>query len=133
VGVDAEGLVVHQLPPQARVILRDAVPSISPGRRHVGCEGAVSFWILLRHAGQVIVEDDYDGEFRFGDRPLDALQTLDRAASVFYVGTFSKSLPARRASRLVAEARKLGVRIHALGVTTHAVRSSAACCSVMAR
>src|SRR5262249_30945711 len=43
-----------------------------------------------RHA--VVVEDDYDGEFRFGGRPLDALQTLDRSESVFYVGTFSKSL-----------------------------------------
>ena len=40
----------------------------------------------------VIIEDDYDGEFRLGDRPLDALQTLDRSESVFYVGTFSKSL-----------------------------------------
>ena len=40
----------------------------------------------------VIVEDDYDGEFRYGGRPLDALQTLDREARVFYVGTFSKSL-----------------------------------------
>jgi GntR family transcriptional regulator/MocR family aminotransferase len=42
--------------------------------------------------GAVVIEDDYDGEFRFGERPLDALQTLDRAESVFYVGTFSKSL-----------------------------------------
>lgn len=40
----------------------------------------------------MVVEDDYDGEFRFGGRPLDALQTLDRHRSVFYVGTFSKSL-----------------------------------------
>jgi GntR family transcriptional regulator/MocR family aminotransferase len=40
----------------------------------------------------VIIEDDYDGEFRYGGRPLDALQTLDREARVFYVGTFSKSL-----------------------------------------
>jgi GntR family transcriptional regulator/MocR family aminotransferase len=39
-----------------------------------------------------IIEDDYDAEFRFGVRPLDALQTLDRAGSVFYVGTFSKVL-----------------------------------------
>jgi len=40
----------------------------------------------------VIIEDDYDGEFRFGGRPLDALQSLDRTESVFYIGTFSKSL-----------------------------------------
>jgi GntR family transcriptional regulator/MocR family aminotransferase len=40
----------------------------------------------------VVIEDDYDGEFRFGTTPRDALQTLDRSGSVFYVGTFSKSL-----------------------------------------
>ena len=40
---------------------------------------------------------------RFAERPLDALQTLDRAQSVFYVGTFSKSLlPDFRLGYLVA-------------------------------
>jgi GntR family transcriptional regulator/MocR family aminotransferase len=50
---------------------------------------------LLAHArahDAVVIEDDYDGEFRFGGRPLDALQTLDREGRVFYVGTFTKSL-----------------------------------------
>jgi GntR family transcriptional regulator/MocR family aminotransferase len=51
----------------------------------------------------VVIEDDYDGEFRFLDRPLDALQTLDRAQSVFYVGTFSKCLlPDLRLGYIVA-------------------------------
>ncbi|HET6971843.1 MAG TPA: PLP-dependent aminotransferase family protein, partial [Phenylobacterium sp.] len=55
--------------------------------------------------GAVVVEDDYDSEFRFGGRPLDALQTLDRQASVFYVGTFSKSLfPALRLGYVVTPA-----------------------------
>jgi GntR family transcriptional regulator/MocR family aminotransferase len=53
----------------------------------------------------VIVEDDYDGEFRFGGRPLDALQTLDRDALVFYAGTFSKSMfPSLRKGFVVAPA-----------------------------
>ncbi|MGH8144911.1 MAG: aminotransferase class I/II-fold pyridoxal phosphate-dependent enzyme [Rhodanobacteraceae bacterium] len=40
---------------------------------------------------------------RFGSRPLDALQTLDRDGRVFYVGTFSKSLfPALRKGFVVA-------------------------------
>jgi GntR family transcriptional regulator / MocR family aminotransferase len=51
----------------------------------------------------VIIEDDYDGEFRYGGRPLDALQMMDRDGSVFYVGTFSKSLfPALRKGFIVA-------------------------------
>jgi GntR family transcriptional regulator/MocR family aminotransferase len=53
--------------------------------------------------GTVIIEDDYDGEFRLGGRPLDALQMLDRDGLVFYVGTFSKSLfPALRMGFIVA-------------------------------
>jgi GntR family transcriptional regulator/MocR family aminotransferase len=47
---------------------------------------------FARTNGAVVIEDDYDGEFRFGTTPRDALQTLDRSGSVFYVGTFSKSL-----------------------------------------
>ena len=40
----------------------------------------------------VIIEDDYDSEFRLDGRPLDALQVLDRDGCVFYVGTFAKSM-----------------------------------------
>jgi GntR family transcriptional regulator / MocR family aminotransferase len=50
---------------------------------------------LLRFARAhhaTVVEDDYDGEYRCGGGPLDALNTLDRDERVFYVGTFSKSL-----------------------------------------
>ena len=51
----------------------------------------------------MIVEDDYDGEFRFSGRPLEALKTLDRSDSVFYIGTFSKSLsPSIRLGYIVA-------------------------------
>ena len=36
------------------------------------------------------LEDDYDGEYRFGGRPLDALKALDDGERVVYVGTLSK-------------------------------------------
>jgi len=39
-----------------------------------------------------IVEDDYDGEFRYGQRPIDALASLDVDDRQIYVGTFSKAL-----------------------------------------
>ena len=56
-------------------------------------------------AGAWILEDDYDSEFRFGGRPLEALQGLDRTGRVLYVGTFSKALfPALRLGFLVAPA-----------------------------
>jgi GntR family transcriptional regulator/MocR family aminotransferase len=102
VPVDAEGLVVEQIPATARVIY--TTPShqfplgmvMSPARR-------LALLAFARQHGAVVIEDDYDSEFRYGGRPLDALQTLDREGVVFYVGTFSKSLfPALRLGYLVA-------------------------------
>jgi GntR family transcriptional regulator/MocR family aminotransferase len=49
-----------------------------------------------------VIEDDYDGEFRYRGRPLQALQGLDREGRVIYVGTFSKVLfPALRLGYMV--------------------------------
>jgi GntR family transcriptional regulator/MocR family aminotransferase len=104
VAVDAEGLIVDRLPRQSRVICvtpshQFPLGSVMSSRRRS------ELLDFAQARGAVIIEDDYDGEFRFGDRPLDALQTLDRAASVFYVGTFSKSLhPGLRLGYIVAPA-----------------------------
>ncbi len=52
--------------------------------------------------GVWVVEDDYDSEFRYGARPLPALQGLDTHGRVIYLGTFSKTLfPALRLAYLV--------------------------------
>lgn len=49
-----------------------------------------------------ILEDDYDGEFRFNHRPSPSLHSLDKNGSVILVGSFSKVLfPALRAGYLV--------------------------------
>ena len=49
-----------------------------------------------------IVEDDYDGAYRYAGRPLAPLRALDRAGRVIYVGSFSKVLlPALGLSYLV--------------------------------
>ncbi|MGH1572650.1 PLP-dependent aminotransferase family protein [Methylobacterium sp. P31] len=54
---------------------------------------AVSGWI---------VEDDYDGAYRYAGRPLAPLRALDRGGRVVYVGSFSKLLlPALGLSYLV--------------------------------
>src|SRR4029079_8787084 len=45
-----------------------------------------------REARSWIVEDDYSSEFRYGGRPLAALQGLDDAERVIYVGTLNKAL-----------------------------------------
>ena len=40
----------------------------------------------------VIIEDDYDSELRYFGKPLPALQSLDRAGLVVYLGSFSSTL-----------------------------------------
>jgi len=44
-----------------------------------------------RQSGALIVEDDYNSEFRYSGRPLSSLQGLDKNGGVIYVGTFSKT------------------------------------------
>ncbi len=104
VPVDAEGLRVDHLPTDVRVIA--VTPSHqSPMGAALSMPRRLALLEFARRHKAVIIEDDYDGEFRFGGRPLDALQTLDRDDSVFYVGTFSKSLfPALRKGFIVAPA-----------------------------
>jgi GntR family transcriptional regulator/MocR family aminotransferase len=47
-------------------------------------------WAIRNNAA--VIEDDYDSEFRFEERPIEALQSLDTTGRVVYVGSFSKSL-----------------------------------------
>lgn len=42
--------------------------------------------------GGYIIEDDYDGEYRYKGKPIPALQGLDKNNRIIYLGTFSKSL-----------------------------------------
>lgn len=102
VPVDRSGLEVSALPGDARLVY--VTPShqfplgmpMSHARRK-----ALLDWAERRNA--VIIEDDYDSEFRFGGRPLETLQALDPSGRVLYVGSFSKSLlPALRLGFLIA-------------------------------
>lgn len=102
VAVDDEGLCVERLPRDADVVC--VTPSHqSPTGAMLSLRRRTALLEFARRRGAVIIEDDYDGEFRFGKRPLDALQMLDRDGCVFYVGTFSKTLfPALRKGFVVA-------------------------------
>jgi GntR family transcriptional regulator / MocR family aminotransferase len=102
VPVDDEGMVVERLPPEAKLI--SVTPSHqSPTGVALSLRRRMALLAFAREHGAVVLEDDYDGEFRFGARPLDALQTLDRDGRVFYIGTFTKSLfPSLRKGFVVA-------------------------------
>jgi len=102
VPVDQSGLVVDALPRRARLVY--VTPShqyplgvsMSLHRRRGLLE-----WAERNNAA--IVEDDYDSEFRFRDRPIEPLQTLDGSGRVIYLGSFSKTmLPTIRLGFLVA-------------------------------
>ncbi len=47
---------------------------------------------LAHRHGSWVIEDDYDGEFRFSGNPVPAMQGLAAGSRVIYVGTFSKTL-----------------------------------------
>ena len=52
--------------------------------------------------GRFLIEDDYDSEFRYSSRPIPAMQGLDRAGRVVYMGTFSRSIaPAIRVAYMI--------------------------------
>jgi Transcriptional regulators containing a DNA-binding HTH domain and an aminotransferase domain (MocR family) and their eukaryotic orthologs len=57
-----------------------------------------------------IIEDDYDGEFRYQGKPIPSLQGLDENGNVIYIGTFSKSLiPSIRISYMVLPEKLLNI------------------------
>jgi GntR family transcriptional regulator/MocR family aminotransferase len=54
-------------------------------------------------SGAYLIEDDYDSEFRYSGRPIEAMKSLDERDRVIYVGSFSKVLdPAIRLGYMVA-------------------------------
>ena len=94
VPVDENGLCVEKLPEGATAPpLVYVTPShqfplgvrLSQARRVALLE-----WATRNNA--LILEDDYDSEFRYDAPPLPPLASLDRTGRVVYVGTFSKAL-----------------------------------------
>jgi GntR family transcriptional regulator/MocR family aminotransferase len=91
VRVDREGLVVDEIPADARLVFVSPSHQFPLGtamslRRRL----ALLQWAESHDAA--ILEDDYDSEFRLTGRPIEPLQMLDRSGRVIYVGTFSKSM-----------------------------------------
>jgi GntR family transcriptional regulator/MocR family aminotransferase len=104
VPVDAEGLDVSALPAAARLVYTTPSHQYPLGvPMSLRRRSALLAWAEQR--GAVVIEDDYDSEFRYSDRPLEPLQSLDRGGRVVYVGSFSKTLlPMLRLGFLVAPA-----------------------------
>ncbi len=107
VPVDAEGLSTEagrRRAPHARLA------SVTPSHHYpLGTTMSLSRRLDLlewaRESGAVVIEDDFNGEFRYGGRPLTALYGLDGGERVIYAGTFSRALfPALRLAYMVSPA-----------------------------
>jgi len=105
VSVDESGLVLGELSKNITPLIK--LVYVTPS--HQFPTGAVlslprrlELLAWAQKTGAMIIEDDYDSEYRYGERPIPALQGLDQGGSVIYVGTFSKVLfPALRLGYLV--------------------------------
>ena len=92
--VDHDGL---QLPAQGSDALQAQAAVVTPAHQSPLCVSLslprrleLLGWASRQQAW--IIEDDYDGEYRYVSRPLPALKSLDRDGRVLYSGTFSKVL-----------------------------------------
>ncbi len=92
--VDYDGL---QLPAQGSDALQAQAAVVTPAHQSPLCVSLslprrleLLGWASRQQAW--IIEDDYDGEYRYVSRPLPALKSLDRDGRVLYSGTFSKVL-----------------------------------------
>ena len=102
VPVDDQGIEVQRL--------RSPVTVVTPAHQYplgvtMRAQRRSALIRAARSAGGLIVEDDYDGEFRFDRRPVGSLQGMAPDV-VIYAGTASKSLaPALRIAWLALPAR----------------------------
>ncbi|NBE54757.1 MocR-like pyridoxine biosynthesis transcription factor PdxR [Streptomyces boluensis] len=116
----AAGLTLPPLPCDARGTRTDALARLWPGAvlltpahqfplgMPLSPERRAETVDWARSSGGLILEDDYDGEFRYDRQPVGALQGLD-PDRVVHLGTVSKSLaPALRLGWMVLPAALAG-------------------------
>lgn len=105
VSVDNSGLIIEELAnyTEQNIRLVYVTPSHQfPTGAILSLPRRLELLNWAQQSGGLIIEDDYDSEFRYGEKPIPALQGLDKSDSVLYIGTFSKVLfPSLRIGYLV--------------------------------
>lgn len=105
VAIDSQGLISSELlklPPETRLVY------VTPSHQYplgatLSLQRRLDLLLWATQNSTLIVEDDYDSEFRYGERPIPSLQGLDKGSNVIYIGTFSKTIfPALRIGYIVA-------------------------------
>ena len=108
VPLDGQGI-----PPEALTAAGATVVHLSPAHHYptglvtpIGRRQALLRW--AEQTDGVIIEDDYDSEFRFTGRPIPTLQSIDPAGRVVYMNTFSQTIsPSMRVGFMVLPPRLL--------------------------
>jgi GntR family transcriptional regulator/MocR family aminotransferase len=117
VAVDESGLVVKNLANYSSesIKLVYVTPSHQfPTGAILSLPRRLELLAWAQQTGALIIEDDYDSEYRYGDRPIPALQGLDQSGCVLYIGTFSKVLfPSLRIGYLVLPPSLVSLFAHA--------------------
>jgi GntR family transcriptional regulator/MocR family aminotransferase len=89
--VDKDGVNPARIPANARLAF--VTPSHQfPTGAVLSLTRRLALLQWAKHRNGIIVEDDYDGEFRYGAHPLESLQGLDHEGRVIYIGTFSRTI-----------------------------------------
>ena len=114
--VDENGFPAERIPAGCQARFAFVTPSHQfprGGNMPLARRLALLHW--ARQASALILEDDYDGELRYSEHPLAALQGLNEDGRVIYLGTFSKVLfPAMRLGYLVLPPTLLGPFLQAM-------------------
>ena len=130
VAVDAEGIDCQALNALHDCRLAYVTPSHQyPTGVVMSLPRRLELLAWAERTGGWIIEDDYDGEYRYSGAPLAPLAALDRSGRVLYVGTFGKvAFPALRLGYLVlphgwvdAFTRRRAVDVRHSEVSTQAV------------
>lgn len=99
--VDAQGMI----PPEDQLDIVYVTPSHhSPTNVTLDPSRRLQLLTHMRETNSLIIEDDYDSEFRYRGKPTPALKALPHSDHVIYLGSFSKFLaPGLRLGYIVAE------------------------------
>lgn len=113
VPVDEDGLVTDALPEEARLVYTTPAHQFPLGVP-MGAARRRALLAWAARTGAVVIEDDYDSEFRFEGQPRDSLQGLDTDGRVAFVGSFSKTLaPSLRLGYVIAPPALRDALLHA--------------------
>jgi GntR family transcriptional regulator/MocR family aminotransferase len=111
--VDSEGICIENLKTHLRSLKRIKGIYLTPHHQFpttvtLSLQRRLELVTLSNHYGFTIIEDDYDNEFHFGQRPILPVSSFDNVENYIYIGTMSKIVaPALRIGYLASSSNFL--------------------------